>query len=45
MSDVLTQRFGDEALRVSMLVSLGFYLLAGALIWAGGKRLERNWNG
>jgi len=44
LSDALTPRLGDEALRVSMLISLSFYLLAAALMWAGSRRLARDWH-
>jgi MFS family permease len=43
LSDALTARFGDEALRYAILVSLGFYLLAAALMALAGKALRRDW--
>ena len=44
LSDGLTPRFGDEALRVSMLASLSFYLVAAGLMWAASRRLARDWD-
>ena len=44
LSDALTPRLGDEALRVSMLVGLSFYLVAAGLMWAGSRRLARDWH-
>ena len=44
MSDVLTPRFRDEALRMSMLASLSVYLTAAGLMWLGSRRLARDWN-
>jgi MFS family permease len=44
LSDALTPRLGDEALRVSMLVSLSFYLVAAALMWLASRRLAREWD-
>lgn len=44
LSDALTPRLGDEALRVSMLVGLGFYVIAAALMWAASRRLAQDWH-
>ena len=44
MSDTLTARLGDEALRVAMLVSLSFYGIAAVLMWLASRRLERDWH-
>lgn len=44
LSDALTPRLGDEALRVSMLLSLTFYLLAALLMWLGSRRLAQDWD-
>ena len=44
LSDALTPRLGDEALRVSMLVSLSFYLIAAGLMWAASRRLAKDWH-
>ena len=43
MSDALTQSYGDQALRYSMLIALGFYLLAALLMWLGAKHLRYDW--
>ncbi|SFS13629.1 Predicted arabinose efflux permease, MFS family [Sphingomonas jatrophae] len=43
VSDRLAPRFGEESLRITILFSLGFYLLAAALMWAGSTRLRRDW--
>ncbi|MGH6781240.1 MAG: spinster family MFS transporter [Sphingomonadaceae bacterium] len=43
LSDALTQRYGDEALRYAMLLSLGFYLLAALLMWLAAKPLREDW--
>ena len=45
LSDALAPRLGDEALRASMLISLVFYLAAAAFMWAGSRRLARDWHG
>jgi hypothetical protein len=36
LSDMLTPAYGDDALRHAILIGLGFYLLAAALMMAGG---------
>lgn len=43
VSDGLTARFGDEALRYAMLGGLSLYLLAGALMWLASKPLRTDW--
>jgi MFS family permease len=43
MSDALTPRFGTEALKVALLGSLLFYVLAGLLMLAAAPRLARDW--
>ena len=43
VSDGLTARFGDEALRYAMLGGLSLYLLAGALMWLAAKLLCDDW--
>lgn len=43
VSDGLTARFGDEALRYSMLGGLSLYLLAGVLMWLASKPLRADW--
>jgi MFS family permease len=43
LSDGLTPSFGGEALRVAILISLGFYLLAALLMMLAGRYLAREW--
>ena len=43
LSDHLTFRLGDEALRYSMLIGLVLYLVAGALFALAGRPLRRDW--
>ncbi len=43
VSDGLTARFGEEALRYAMLGGLSLYLLAGALMWLASKPLRNDW--
>jgi len=43
VSDGLTARFGDEALRYAMLGGLSLYLLAGMLMWLASKPLRTAW--
>ncbi|MFA5963545.1 MAG: MFS transporter [Sphingomonas sp.] len=43
VSDGLTARFGDEALRYAMLGGLSLYLLAGVLMWLASKPLRDDW--
>lgn len=43
LSDMLAPSFGSESLRFAMLFSLGFYLLAGLLMWLAAPSLRRDW--
>lgn len=43
MSDQLTGRFGDEALRLSVLMCLGFYVLAAILAAFAVRSLRASW--
>lgn len=43
LSDALTARFGEEALRYSILAGTGFYLLASALMAAASRYLKGDW--
>jgi predicted MFS family arabinose efflux permease len=43
LSDQLSQQFGEESLRYSMLFSMVFYLLAAALMALAAKPLRRDW--
>jgi MFS family permease len=43
LSDGLTKRLGDEALRYSMLTGLVLYLVAALLMWLGAKPLRKDW--
>ena len=43
MSDAMTGRYGDEALRYSILYGLGFYLLSSLLYFIAASRLRRDW--
>ena len=43
LSDALTGRFGSQALAMSMLAGLGFYLLAAGLLAFAAKPLRREW--
>lgn len=43
LSDGLTKRLGDEALRYSMLSGLVLYLVAALLMWLGAKPLRKDW--
>jgi predicted MFS family arabinose efflux permease len=43
LSDALTARLGDEALRYSILAGAGFYLLAAILMSAAARFLQRDW--
>lgn len=43
LSDALTATHGNDALKYSMLASLGFYLLAALLMWLGSASLRRDW--
>ncbi len=43
VSDGLTAKYGDEALRYAMLGGLSLYLLAGLLMWLASKPLRKDW--
>ena len=43
LSDGLTRRFGEEALRYSMLTGLMLYLVAALLMWLAAKPLRKDW--
>jgi MFS family permease len=43
LSDGLTKRLGDEALRYSMLIGLVLYLVAALLMWLAAKPLRKDW--
>ncbi|MGE0045335.1 MAG: spinster family MFS transporter [Hyphomonadaceae bacterium] len=43
LSDALTARFGEEALRYSILAGSGFYIIAAAFFGAAAMFLKRNW--
>lgn len=43
LSDLLQPGFGIEALRMSMLAALVFYLVAGLLMLAAAPRMARDW--
>lgn len=43
VSDGLTAKYGDEALRYAMLGGLSLYLLAGLLMWLASKPLRADW--
>jgi predicted MFS family arabinose efflux permease len=43
VSDALALRFGDESLRYSILAGTGFYVVAAALFFLAGRRLDRDW--
>jgi predicted MFS family arabinose efflux permease len=43
LSDRLTTYFGSEALRIALVASLGFYLLAALLMALAARSLRREW--
>ena len=43
ISDKLAPSFGDQSLRYSILIGLGFYLISAALFFLASRRLERDW--
>jgi MFS family permease len=45
LSDALSQQFGSESLRYSILAGTVFYLLAALLFWLATRWLERDWEG
>jgi hypothetical protein len=42
LSDGLTERFAEHALRYSIVAGSGFYLLACALMFIASRRVERD---
>jgi MFS family permease len=45
MSDAMTFRYGEDALRYSILYGLVFYLLSAGLYFLAAKRLTKDWVG
>lgn len=45
MSDAMTLRFGDEALRYSMMLALSFYAVASVLMFLAVRPLRKDWVG
>jgi MFS family permease len=43
MSDAMTQAYGEESLRYSILYGLGFYLLSALLYFVAARMLARDW--
>ncbi len=43
MSDALSQAFGEESLRYSILAGTSFYLIAAALLFIASRYLEGDW--
>ena len=43
MSDLLRPGFGAESLKISVMIGSSFYLVAAALLYAGSRTLERDW--
>jgi predicted MFS family arabinose efflux permease len=43
VSDALTPRFGDEALRYAIYSGLGFYVVSAALFVLGARGIKRDW--
>ena len=43
MSDAMTARYGEEALRYSTMLATGFYLVAAALMLLAVRPLRRDW--
>ncbi|MGZ8998418.1 MAG: spinster family MFS transporter, partial [Allosphingosinicella sp.] len=43
MSDTMSEAYGEESLRYSILYGLGFYLLSALLYFAASRRLKRDW--
>ncbi|MDZ7628002.1 MAG: MFS transporter [Parvularculaceae bacterium] len=43
LSDAMTARFGDEALRYAILSGTGFYVIAASLMFLTARRLEKDW--
>jgi len=45
MSDAMTPRYGEDALKYSILYGLVFYLLSAAIYFVAARRLKRDWVG
>lgn len=45
LSDTLTVKFGDEALRYSIVAGTSFYVIAALLFWMGSRFIEKDWEG
>jgi predicted MFS family arabinose efflux permease len=45
MSDAMTARYGDQALKYSILYGLAFYLLSSTIYFIASRRLKRDWVG
>jgi predicted MFS family arabinose efflux permease len=45
MSDAMTLRFGEEALRYSMMLALSFYAVASVLMFLAVRPLRKDWVG
>lgn len=45
MSDAMTLRFGNEALRYSLIAATGFYLIAAVLMFLAVRPLRKDWIG
>lgn len=43
LSDTMTARYGDEALRYAMLSGLALYLVAALLMWLAARPLRNDW--
>lgn len=43
LSDAMTARFGDEALRYAILSGAGFYVIAAGLMFLAARWLEQDW--
>jgi len=43
MSDAMTDAYGDQALKYSILYGLGFYLLSSLLYFIASRRLAKDW--
>lgn len=44
LSDLLTQYYGNEALRYSILAGTGFYVIAALLLFRASRALDRDWH-
>jgi hypothetical protein len=45
LSDGLTERFAENALRYSILAGTIFYVIAATLFFLASRRLESDWEG